>query len=127
MTESARHSPLIQQYRDAGQKWPATKIQIATWAANNHKWEPQKGKMIAECADEIARAMREEYITDPQGRTVRAKHAARVTRDGKQIMLWDDIRTASREHLVAAFSLRRKQIVGSCHQLKNDVGSYNEN
>ena len=71
--------------------------------------------------------MREEYITDPQGRTVRAKHVARVERSGEQIALWADIRTANRQHMEIAFQQRRQQIVGDCRQLKADVDSYNEN
>ncbi|MFB3815546.1 MAG: hypothetical protein ACE14L_15690 [Terriglobales bacterium] len=71
--------------------------------------------------------MREEYITDPQGRTVRAKHVARYDRSGAQIALWADIRTASREHMELAFQQRRQQIVGDCRQLKLDVDSFNEN
>lgn len=80
-------------------------------------------KFINICAEQLARAMREEYIVDPQGRRVRAKHAARI----KQAVLWDDIRTASREHMQIALQQRRQQIVGDCHQLKLDVESYNEN
>ena len=74
-------------------------------------------------AAEIGRAMRAERIDDPQGRSVRAKHAAR---EG-QLFLWDDIRTASRKHMDIAFKQRRQQIVGDCHQLKTDVDSFNEN
>ena len=77
------------------------------------------------CAEQLARAMREEYIHDPQGRIVRAKHAARVS--GKQTVLWGDIRTASREHMVIALQQRRHQVVGDCRQLKADTDSYNEN
>ena len=71
--------------------------------------------------------MREEYITHPQGRRVRAKHAARFMQGEKQITFWGDIRTASREHMDVAFKQRREQIVGDCRQLKTDVDSYNEN
>ena len=71
--------------------------------------------------------MREEYITDPQGRRVRAKHVARVKRDNTQLYLWADIRTADLEHMQVAFQQRRQQIVGDCLQLKTDVDSYNDN
>ena len=71
--------------------------------------------------------MREEYITDPQGRRVRAKHAARIEKDGKPLALWDDIRTASREHMQTALQQRRRQVVGDCVQLKVDADSYNDN
>ena len=52
--------------------------------------------------------MRDEYITDAQGRTVRAKHAAQF----EQTVLWDDIRTAPREHMEVALQGRRKMILG---------------
>lgn len=75
----------------------------------------------------MAKALREEYITDSQGRRVRAKHVARVEIDGKQIPLWDDILTASRKHMEAALQQRRRQIVGDCVQLRTDADSYNDN
>ena len=43
-------------------------------------WAPQPSALIRQCAEELSRAMREEYVTDPQGRRVRAKHVA--TLDG---------------------------------------------
>ena len=72
-------------------------------------------------------ALGEEYTTDPQGRRVRTKHSARVEKDGEQIVLWDDIRTASRSHMRIAFQQRRQQIVGDCHQLSMDMDSFNQN
>ena len=71
--------------------------------------------------------MREEYITDAQGRRVRAKHVARVNKNGKQLALWDDIRTASRKHMQSALQGRRRQVVGDCVQLRLDADSFNEN
>ena len=81
-------------------------------------------------AEEISLAMHEEYITDPQGRQVRAKHAARYEVDGKQQTLWADIRDknpGTRRHMQMAFQNRRQQIVGECDQLKLDLDSYNQN
>lgn len=71
--------------------------------------------------------MREEYITDPQGRKVRAKHVIKIEQNGKQVGFWDDMRWASRKHMQIAFQQRRQQIVGDCRQLKTDLDSYNEN
>ena len=70
--------------------------------------------------------MREEYITDAHGRRVRVKHPATVQRGGEQLVLWDDLRTASRDHMKLSFQQRRQQIVGDCRQLKTDVDSYND-
>lgn len=112
--------------RAMGQR-PATSREIAEWAIANRLWQPQRGDLIHQCAEQLSRAMREEYITDPQGRSVRAKHAARIAQDGEQLVLWADIRSAERQHMEVAFQQRRQQIVGDCRQLKTDVDSYNEN
>ena len=88
---------------------------------------PQRAEVIDQCAKELARALREEYITDPQGRRIRSKHVALREKDGEQLPLWADIRTADRGHMGLAFQQRRRQIFGDCHQLKADVDSYNEN
>ena len=116
---------IVDKYIEEGNEWPATTHQIAKYAIDRGLWEAQRATVIDLCADQMARAMREEYIHDPQGRTVRAKHAARV--QGEQTVLWADIRTAPREHMVIALQQRRQQIVGDCRQLKYDTDSYNEN
>jgi len=104
-----------------------TSREIGAWAIRNGLWAPQPSALIKQCAEELSRAMREDYITDPQGRRVRAKHVATLDRGGEQMPLWADIRGASREHMEIAFQQRRQQIVGDCRQLKADVDSYNEN
>ena len=114
---------IVQRYRKAGEKWPASSHEIAAWALFNKLWAPQHEDMLDQCADQLADAMREDYVTDPQGRRVRAKHAAR---EGQSV-LWADIRDASREHMSVAFAQRRQQIVGDCRQLKADVDSFNDN
>jgi hypothetical protein len=118
---------IVTKYIKAGEPWPDSTRQIASWALQNRLWSPQRSALVSQCADQLARAMREEYITDPQGRLVRAKHAARVESAVEQTTLWADIRTASRAHMEIAFQQRRQQIVGDCRQLRADVDSYNEN
>ncbi len=118
---------IVEKYRAAGEEWPASARDIAIWAYNAGEWRPKSGDVLKQCAGDIAKALREEYYTDPQGRAVRTKHAAREERAGKQQMLWDDIRTAEPEHMEQALKLRRNQIVGECSQLKRDQDSYNDN
>lgn len=118
---------IVDKYRKAGQPWPAEKRTIAAWAVRTREWRPQPSLLINQCADEIGKAMREEYYTDPQGRRVRAKHAAKIWQEGKQYTLWGDIRSEDRPFLATAFQQRRQQIVGECGQLKTDVDSYNQN
>jgi hypothetical protein len=118
---------IVKEYEAAGNPFPATAHEIAIWAVEQKLWEPQRSTVVDRCAEEIARAMREEYITDAQGRRVRVKHVATVERDGKQAAFWADMRRAPREHMEIAFQQRRQQIVGDCRQLKWDVDSYNQN
>jgi hypothetical protein len=118
---------IVRQYMEANQPWPTTTQEIARWAIHNKLWQPKQSAAINQCADQLARAMREEHITDPQGRVVRAKHMAKINRAGEQVALWEDIRTAPRRHMEIAFQQRRQQVVGDCKQLKTDMDSYNEN
>lgn len=118
---------IVKKYEDAGNPLPATAHDIAIWAIEQGLWQPQRSTVVDRCAEEIARAMREEHITDPQGRRVRVKHVATVERNGRQAAFWADMRTAPREHMEIAFQQRRQQIVGDCRQLKWDVDSYNQN
>lgn len=90
-------------------------------------WQPRNDTLVGQLAERLADAMREEYIIDPQGRTVRAKHAGRTNREGMQGTFWADIRDDDRPHMEVAFQQRRQQIVGDCRQLKTDADSYNEN
>jgi hypothetical protein len=118
---------IVEKYIAAGHEWPATSRRIAEWAIQTNEWKPPHASLVNLCADQIARAMSEQYYTDPQGRRVRAKHARKTKEGGKQLYLWDDIRTADPEHMEIAFQQRREQIVADCAQLKIDVDSYNEN
>lgn len=118
---------VVRAYTAAGGAWPATAHMIAAWAIEYRMWAPQPSTLVSQCAEQLAKAMREEYITDAQGRTIRAKHAARVGHGSEQMVLWADIRTAPRNHMEIAFQQRRQQIVGDCRQLKADVDSFNDN
>ena len=127
MTYIEQLQRVVEEFRSSGQPWPATSNEMAVWAINEGKWHPQRAAMVKKCAEELSDAMREEYFTDPQGRRVRAKHVARYGTGSSQIPLWEDIRSASREHMDISFQQRRQQILGDCRRLKTDVDSFNEN
>ena len=106
---------------------PFTSKQAAAFAISSGLYKPHAGKLLSLVADEISRAMREQYIKDPQGRSVRAKHVAKLKIEGEQKSLWDGIDTAEPWFMEVALRQRRRQIVGDCKQLKTDTDSYNEN
>ena len=127
MSYLEQNQRIVAQYRQVGQPWPAQSVEIARWAVSNKLWEIHPSKIIRQCADQIADAMRQEYIRDDQGRRVRAKHAATYSKEGRQFLLWDDMRTATHTHMELSFQNRRQQAVMDCKQLKMDVDSYNHN
>ena len=115
----------VREYRASGNTWPATAREIAEWAINNGKWGIATAAIHKKCAEEMANAMREEYFTDNKGRRVRLLHPAKVRRQGELFSEWDDIRTATREHMQLSFQQHRRKIGGECRQLKTDLDSYN--
>lgn len=117
---------IVKEYRQDGQKWPASTYDIAQWAIKTRRFDLPKQTIERICARDLAQAMREEYITDSKGRRVRAKHPAKIISNGEQRILWDDIRTAPRPFMEMAFMNRRNRIVGECRQAKIDVDSYND-
>ena len=122
-----QNQKIIAEYREVGNLWPATATDIAGWAIAERLWDIHPSKMVRQCADQLAEAMRKEFLTDPQGRRVRAKHAAPYNEQGHLFLRWDDMRTATHSHMEMAFAHRRQQIVGDCRQLKADIDSYNDN
>jgi len=87
--------------------------------------------MIDQCAKELAEAMRLKMERDPQGRTVRAKHCAKISEmdaRGKLVQktLWFD-RSAAPDLMHRSLQQRRGGILGDCKQLKTDQDSYNDN
>jgi len=116
---------MADRYFDETGSESATTRDLAVWALKLGLWDAPADLVLKKCQEDFAKALREQYIEDAQGRPVRAKHAARVKRGDEQLHLWSDIRCASHEHMNIAFQQRREHIVGECRQLKRDVDYYN--
>ena len=129
MNESATYhhqlQALFRQYTKEVSPDPADLQEVGRWAIENGFWQPRPADIQARFAQDMAAALREEYRTDKDGRRYRAKHAVRKWQSGRQFSFWADIDVAPRAHMQQAFSQRRKQIVGDCHQLRLDVDHYN--
>ena len=118
---------LVDRFFEETKATRATKLEIAGWMLREDLWKPPPEMILRKAAEDLARAMREDYYIDPQGRHVRVKHAARIVEDGVQSTFWADLRFASEQHMEIALKQRRTQVVADCHQLKMDVDSYNQN
>jgi hypothetical protein len=97
------------------------------WARRNNRWEPRTTNLAKMFKDEMRRAAREEYYTDPQGRKVRKKHAIVYTEGETQKSLWADIVTAPADHMRLSLQQRRRGALGEVVQTKTDMDSYNDN
>jgi hypothetical protein len=76
MTYVKQMQRIVDEYRFAGLSWPTSAKIIADWAISSGKWELPAAAIRRRCADDIAAAMREEYMTDRRGRRVRLLHPA---------------------------------------------------
>jgi hypothetical protein len=124
-----RRQEIVRLYRESHHNRPASSIEIADWAMRKGLWTPKPVDLRKQLAEELSRAMSEEFMTDPRNRRVRAKHVARVSINGKQQSLWVDMRDknpAAGKLKVIALQNRRQQVVGDLKQLKTDVDSFNE-
>jgi hypothetical protein len=100
---------------------------VAEWAITAGRYRKQPISLAKQCKRELARACREEYYTDPQGRDVRRMHPARFPFTGGQMVLWADITKARPNHMYVSLQQRRNGILFDCRQHKTDADSYNEN
>ena len=102
---------IVNDYLSEHEDEPASVRDMAAWALQTGRWEPQRNDMISICAAELSAAARDERYIDPQGRRVRKKHVVRTTGPGsKQLYLWADIEDASPSHMRLSLSQRRPAI-----------------
>lgn len=96
---------------------------VAEWAIQTGRWKRQPPTLVKMCKRELARAIRNEYYDDPQGREVRVMHPVR----GEQMVFWVNIQTARPEHMRISLQNRRYAILYDCRQHRIDFRSYNDN
>ena len=129
------YARFAEEREKAGQQGsPISLDDVYDFADRNNLWTPPRIDIRKRFRNDLARALREDYFTDESGRTVRRYHAAKdihIDQDGIAIqeVLWVDMLSdppPPRKHMEVALKQRRQQIVGDCHQLKNDVDHYNE-
>lgn len=123
---------IYKEYVAAGGPLPFQMDALFSFAQQRNLWQPQPDNIRKQFGKQMSQALRDDIFTNDKGKTVRRIHAVLIRghdADGNKVQfgLWDDIRTAPREHMEAAFQLRRGQIVGDCKQLKNDVDHFNDN
>ncbi len=112
-------------YEAENEHVPATTREVVAWGVKKHMLQIPEIDPLDRLAEDMSRALREEYRTSPEGMRYRANHAVRMTRGGAQFTFWADMDNAPRSHMENAFAQRRKQVIGDCFQLRVDVDVYN--
>jgi hypothetical protein len=125
-TQAEEFQRLWREYEEEHDHTAASAREVVDWAVCERGLKLPKVDPRDILAGQLARALREEYATDDQGRRYRVNHAMRVTKDGVQYTFWGILGYASHEHMQRAFTQRREQVVGDLVQLHIDVEVYNE-
>lgn len=104
---------------------------VAEWACAQKLWKPIPVKPQEQLRRLICRSLRDTYMTDPQGREVRANLPILeevMTADGpKRRSRWYPMFEAPSNVARASFSLRRRSALADAVQLHFDWMSYNDN
>jgi hypothetical protein len=130
---SRRMMYLLEQYQKAfpNEPLPIDPARVALWAYDQGLWRPTITDPREVLRRKLCRALRHQYITDPQGREVRANFSAveeiETTEGPKRRSKWYPIFKAPPEVARQAFSLERRQALANVAQMKLDFDSYNDN
>ena len=125
MAKNEQLRKIFREYEKTHDHLPATAREAVVWGVREGLAELPKMDPYDALADQMARALREEYKTDSEGRRYRVNHAVRVSKAGVQHTFWAIMGFAQRGHMEKAFVQRREQIVGDCVQLQTDIDVYN--
>ena len=127
-TKAEMRQRILREYKAEHGPGPFTALAVAEWAVSKgYEERPAPINPMAKLAEDYSQAFREEHRRDPKtGRSYRANHAVKLSKNGKQYTLWGDIDEQPRPFMQKAFAQRRTQIVGDCLQLSLDCDHYNE-
>ena len=127
-TRSEYLQRLLPLYRAETGKTTWENIEVAEWVIKRGVEAP-KPKTAAELlAEQFAQALREEHRRDPKtGLNYRANHAYKIRRDsdGKQMVLWVELETATHGQMNMSLTNRRDGIIADCLQLRIDETVWN--
>lgn len=100
--------------------------EVAKFAVSKGWPLPEPADPLDRLSREFAAAAREEVRKDKKtGEPYRANHVYSVQQGDLFVRLWVDIDEAPRAPMLAAFTMRREQMVGDAMQLTLDVEHWN--
>ncbi len=98
-------------------------VDVVTWAHSTNRWEPDPRKIIDIAKKELANALRNAEVVDPQGRKVRQFISAKM----RQGDLWAELSTAAPELAIEHFRQNERNIRDGIGAHKARLQSWNDN
>src|SRR5579872_2821732 len=124
---------LLNKYKERfpDEPLPIDPKKVAAWAYGEGMWVPKETEPTEILRRKLCRALRHQYIVDPQNREVRANFACIEevdTEDGpKRRSRFYPIFQAPPDVARQSLALDRKQALATVQQMKLDFDSYNDN
>jgi hypothetical protein len=104
---------------------------VAKWAIAQGLWVRPPTPPEVTLRKELSRAMRNEYVIDPQGREVRKNHVVfteeKTPQGIKRRAKWYTNQTAPPEPMRISLQIRRRSSLSDVLQIVLDFDSYNDN
>jgi hypothetical protein len=126
MTYNEQLQRVWQLYEENHGRAAASARDVVVWGVSRGLISLAHRDPYDQLAEDMSRALREQYGIDAKGRRYRINHAVRIYKNGVQLTFWAMMSYADRPHMEKAFTQRREQIVGDCCQLRTDVDVYND-
>jgi hypothetical protein len=118
---------LVQEYKRVHEVDEYDLAAVAHWAFTTGRWQRPPVDPESALRRELARAMRSDYVVDPQGREVRNYHPVLHYEGERAVSIWQEIGTARPEHMRVSLQQRRNGILSRVLQHSLDFKSYVEN
>ena len=101
--------------------------EVAAWAISTRRWQRPPMDPAAILRRELARAMRNERVQDPQGRDVRLYYGVVRYIGERPVSTWQTTPNATTEHMRLSTAQRRDKLLWGCLQMTLDLESWNDN
>jgi hypothetical protein len=99
---------------------------VAKWMVDTGRYDPRPLSIVKRCKQELVRALKDERITDPEGREVRANHCIRWREGDTLFSRWVGIYEAKPGRMRTSLAQRLRQMEAQVHQHHTDWSSYND-
>jgi hypothetical protein len=100
--------------------------EVTAWAINSKRIDRERTNFFRQTRREIVKTLKDEEVTDNQGRTIPRRAAIRIKGDKHQSR-WFDFLAAKPKKALTALAQQRRSLVAYARRIKLKRESYNDN